>query len=372
METSTHSTTSTQSTGATGQVQDKAQEVAGQAQEKAREAADQARGQLRSQVDQRSTQAGDQVNSTASDVRSVADQLRQQGKHQPAKLADQAADRAERLGGYLKDSDADTILGDIEDFARRQPWTVMLGGLALGFAASRFLKASSENRSAGRDYSGRYASTSRPRAALPPATSVPPATSPGRPVSPAAPTRSRRRPRRAPTRSRRRPRRAPAPARRHGRRERRRRDDPGQEHLVSVPPGAGNDLRDEGIGELLKQLSQETTTLVRQELELAKAEMTVKAKEGGKGAGLLGGAGVAGLLTLGHADRHPDRPARPRDGVLGRRADRRPDLGRRRRRARPPGPQQAAGGHASCPRTDTAEREGGRPWAKTRKRSAAR
>ena len=67
---------------------------------------------------------------------------------------------------------------------------------------------------------------------------------------------------------------------------------------MSVPPGAGTDLRDEGIGDLLKQLSQETTTLVRQELELAKAEMTVKAKEGGKGAGLLGGAGVAGLLTL--------------------------------------------------------------------------
>jgi len=63
-------------------------------------------------------------------------------------------------------------------------------------------------------------------------------------------------------------------------------------------PGGG-DLREQPIGDLLKQLSQETTTLVRQELELAKAEMTVKAKEGGKGAGFLGGAGVAGLLTLG-------------------------------------------------------------------------
>ena len=64
-------------------------------------------------------------------------------------------------------------------------------------------------------------------------------------------------------------------------------------------PGGGGDLRDEGIGDLLKQLSQETTTLVKQELELAKAEMTVKAKEGGKGAGLLGGGAVAGLLFLG-------------------------------------------------------------------------
>src|SRR4051794_21124452 len=63
-------------------------------------------------------------------------------------------------------------------------------------------------------------------------------------------------------------------------------------------PGGG-DLRDAGIGELLKQLSQETATLVRQELDLAKAEMTVKAKEGGKGAGLLGGGAVAALLFLG-------------------------------------------------------------------------
>ena len=61
----------------------------------------------------------------------------------------------------------------------------------------------------------------------------------------------------------------------------------------------GGDLHDEGIADLLKRLSQETSTLVRQELELAKAEMSVKAKEGGKGAGFLGGGAVAGLLFLG-------------------------------------------------------------------------
>ena len=58
-------------------------------------------------------------------------------------------------------------------------------------------------------------------------------------------------------------------------------------------------LRDASIAELLKRLSQETTTLVRQELELAKAEATEKGRRAGKGAGLLGGAGVAGLLALG-------------------------------------------------------------------------
>jgi gas vesicle protein len=125
---------------------DKAEEVAGQAQDKAQEVAGQAKGRMRDQVDQRSTEAGERVSTTAQDVRSVGEELRKQGKDQPARLADQAADRAERLGGYLKESDADRILSDIEDFGRRQPWAVVAGGLALGFVGSRFLKASSQKR----------------------------------------------------------------------------------------------------------------------------------------------------------------------------------------------------------------------------------
>ena len=130
----------------TGQAQEKVQEAAGKAQDQAQQAAGQAREQARQQLDQRSTQAGEQVNSTASDMRSVAEQLRQQGKDQPAKLAEQAADRAERVGGYLKDADTDRMLHDLEDFGRRQPMAVVLGGMALGFAASRLLKASSQSR----------------------------------------------------------------------------------------------------------------------------------------------------------------------------------------------------------------------------------
>jgi uncharacterized membrane protein YqjE len=61
----------------------------------------------------------------------------------------------------------------------------------------------------------------------------------------------------------------------------------------------GNDLREESIGDLLKRLSQDTSTLVKQEMALARAELTEQGKRAGKGAGMLGGAGVAGLLTLG-------------------------------------------------------------------------
>jgi predicted lipid-binding transport protein (Tim44 family) len=59
------------------------------------------------------------------------------------------------------------------------------------------------------------------------------------------------------------------------------------------------DLRERPIGELLKQLSEETSTLVRQELAPARAELEQQGKRAGMGAGMLGGAGVAGLLTLG-------------------------------------------------------------------------
>ena len=60
-----------------------------------------------------------------------------------------------------------------------------------------------------------------------------------------------------------------------------------------------DELRDRSIGDLLKQLSQETATLARKEVELARAEITQNAKQAGVGAGMFGGAGIAGLLALG-------------------------------------------------------------------------
>jgi hypothetical protein len=123
-----------------------AQQAKDKAQETAQQAAGQAKNRVSEQVDQRSTEAGHRVSSMAEDARSVAEQLRSQGKDQPAKLAEQAAQRVESLGEYLKNSDGDAILRDVEDFGRRQPWAVIAGGIALGFAASRFLKASSSRR----------------------------------------------------------------------------------------------------------------------------------------------------------------------------------------------------------------------------------
>ena len=59
------------------------------------------------------------------------------------------------------------------------------------------------------------------------------------------------------------------------------------------------ELRDQFVGELLKQLANEMTTLMRQELELAKAEMREKAGKAGPGFGMWGAAGAMALLALG-------------------------------------------------------------------------
>jgi uncharacterized membrane protein YqjE len=58
------------------------------------------------------------------------------------------------------------------------------------------------------------------------------------------------------------------------------------------------ELRDQPVGELMKQLSDQTTTLVRKEVELAKAELAVKGKKAGIGAGMFGGAGLVGFFAF--------------------------------------------------------------------------
>ena len=60
-----------------------------------------------------------------------------------------------------------------------------------------------------------------------------------------------------------------------------------------------NELRDRPTGELLKELSDQTTTLVRQEIDLAKAELGEKGKKAGQGAGMFGGAGLFGVFAFG-------------------------------------------------------------------------
>ena len=72
------------------------------------------------------------------------------------------------------------------------------------------------------------------------------------------------------------------------------------------PTGAGRHSQsarferpeDRPIGDLVRDLSQQTSTLVRQELELARVELTQKGKTAGIGAGMFGGAGLFGFFAF--------------------------------------------------------------------------
>jgi uncharacterized membrane protein YqjE len=55
---------------------------------------------------------------------------------------------------------------------------------------------------------------------------------------------------------------------------------------------------DHSTGELVKQLTEQVSTLVRDELRLAQVEMTRKGKQAGIGAGMLGGGGVIALYAV--------------------------------------------------------------------------
>jgi hypothetical protein len=114
-------------------------------------------------VNERSTQAGEQASEIAQALRRAGGQLREEGKAQPADLAEGLADRIAQLGTYLRETDADRILNDVEDFARRRPWLIGASSVVAGLLASRLLKASSSRRYEGRDGGSSLSAVRRPR-----------------------------------------------------------------------------------------------------------------------------------------------------------------------------------------------------------------
>ena len=67
---------------------------------------------------------------------------------------------------------------------------------------------------------------------------------------------------------------------------------------VATPPAPEEKAATTSLGDLLSGVTGDISTLFRQEVELAKAELTESAKKAGKGAGMFGGAGLTGLFAL--------------------------------------------------------------------------
>lgn len=151
-----------------------------QAQEKVQETAQQASrtaaNAVSAQVETRAGQAGSELRSVATALRRSGHSLHADGNESAAKVVDTVVEKLESLAGYLTQADGTRMLHDVERFGRKRPWSLIGAGAALGFAGSRFLKASSRSRFESTGQSGVAYRTAG--AALPPAPSTPPAASP--------------------------------------------------------------------------------------------------------------------------------------------------------------------------------------------------
>lgn len=128
------------------------------AKEKGQEVRTQTSDRVRQEVDQRSSQAAEQVQSFAQTMRRTASELRAQGQQGQSGTLDQVAMRAEQLGGYLTQADAEQLLEQVQnsgrrvlEFARQQPLIVAVGGLGIGIVASRLLGSRAQGGSNGSD-----------------------------------------------------------------------------------------------------------------------------------------------------------------------------------------------------------------------------
>ena len=103
-----------------------------------------ATAQLSTQKDR----ATDGLGSFAQAVRQTTGKLREEQQDTVAQYVEKAADQIERLSNSLRDKDVSELLQDAQRFARRQPALFIGGSFAVGLLAARFLKSSSDARTA--------------------------------------------------------------------------------------------------------------------------------------------------------------------------------------------------------------------------------
>ena len=120
------------------------------------------------------------------------------------------------------------------------------------------------------------------------------------------------------------------------------------------------------LGQIVGDLSNDLTTLVKQELELARTELKEEAAKAGKGAGMLGGAGVAGLLALILRSLRPGLPARQLDARRAGVPDRHGPVGDRRRRPGGRGRKELKNANPQLPETQQTLKEDA-AWVKAQK-----
>jgi hypothetical protein len=123
------------------------------------------RGRATDQITQRVAEqkgrTADTLSTVAQSLHQTSQLLRDQNEEGMSRYVDRAADQVERLAGYLQTTDIDEVVDSVEELARRRPGVFIGGAFAIGFLASRFIKASRRNvqGESYRPYDGDYVTT---------------------------------------------------------------------------------------------------------------------------------------------------------------------------------------------------------------------
>jgi F0F1-type ATP synthase membrane subunit b/b' len=154
MESKDTRTSSRQSASTAGQsgpsrAREGAEDVKAQAKQGAERMAEETRRQTNETVDNQKRAAAEQAGGLAGALRKTGDELNRQQQPYMAHYANRFASSLDRMAGTLRDQDADSLIGQAQDFARRQPGVFLGGAVAAGFALSRFLKSSDDRRHTG-------------------------------------------------------------------------------------------------------------------------------------------------------------------------------------------------------------------------------
>lgn len=118
---------------------------AGEAKAEVKDLATEAKQQARGMIDEKKGVLADQLSGVARAFRNVSGDL--QGEASPiARYVDDLAASVDRVAQNIKERDLQGVASDVQSFARRQPALFIGGCVAVGFALSRFLKASEKKQ----------------------------------------------------------------------------------------------------------------------------------------------------------------------------------------------------------------------------------
>lgn len=126
----------------TDQLADKAQQGAEQVKQTVSSATDKAKQTAKSQASTQKDQAAQSLHTVGQAVNQAAQQMRQNNQTPMAHVAETAASNLNQFADHLSSRNIDDLIGEVEDFASRQPALFLSGAFLLGVLGARFLKSS--------------------------------------------------------------------------------------------------------------------------------------------------------------------------------------------------------------------------------------